>query len=204
MKRLHTLAAMLLIILATATSSLKAQSIYLWFDGVKGSTQVAWPGLPTGGATQLIELSSAGVTAACATCTVVPSPSPTPTGGKVAPGKFVFNLTDGQALMQFRTMLFKQSTTTGSVCFVFRKATGGSSSGANYYHISLGDVRVLEIDEAAAAGSTNTFQVSLAYGQIQYTYKPQKPDGSFGAPLVTGWDFIKNVALTNLSIPTGL
>ncbi len=198
MKPIRTLSASLVVALAVITSSVKSQDIYLWFDGVKGSSQVTWPGIPNNSATHIVNLQSVGVTAACASCAVVPSP-----GGKVSPGKLVFNLNDGQAMQQLKTLLFSQQTTTKPVCFVFRKSTGGTTSGASFYYITLGQVRVLEVDEAATAGSGSSisYQVSLAYGQIQYNYKPQKADGSFDTAIITGWDFIKNVSLNSLTRP---
>jgi type VI secretion system secreted protein Hcp len=35
-------------------------------------------------------------------------------------------------------------------------------------------------------------QISLNYGKLEFSYKPQKPDGSLGGAIKTGWDVKKN------------
>jgi len=52
-----------------------------------------------------------------------------------------------------------------------------------------------QIGGAEAAGDVPMDQVSFNFGQIEFEYRPQKPDGSLDAPIRAGWDVKKNKKL---------
>jgi type VI secretion system secreted protein Hcp len=60
--------------------------------------------------------------------------------------------------------------------------------------IVLSPVLVSSLQHGGSAGSDiiPTDQVALSYGKIEFKYKEQKPDGSLGGEVVSGWDVTTN------------
>jgi type VI secretion system secreted protein Hcp len=40
-----------------------------------------------------------------------------------------------------------------------------------------------------------TDQISMNFAKIEFSYKPQKPDGTLGAAVISGWDVKANKAV---------
>jgi type VI secretion system secreted protein Hcp len=58
----------------------------------------------------------------------------------------------------------------------------------DYLVIKLKEVFITSHSISATAGGEVTDQVTMSYGDIEYAYKPQKPDGSLGGEVKFGWD----------------
>ena len=66
----------------------------------------------------------------------------------------------------------------------------------DYFVVTLSDVLVSAYAVAGAEGDLAPVdQVSLSFARIELEYRPQKPDGSLGAPVKAGWDVKANKAL---------
>jgi type VI secretion system secreted protein Hcp len=57
---------------------------------------------------------------------------------------------------------------------------------------SFADVLISSYQTGAAAGDSPADQVAFNFAKIEMEYKEQKPDGSLGETVKTGWDFQKN------------
>lgn len=62
----------------------------------------------------------------------------------------------------------------------------------DYLTITLGDVMVSSYQTEAAGDPVPVDQVSFSFGRIQIAYRPQRPDGTFDAPVSAGWDVTAN------------
>ena len=74
---------------------------------------------------------------------------------------------------------FKDATISMSIA-------GGSQE--DFLVIKLKEVYITSHQVSASAGGEVTDAVSVAYADIEYAYKPQKPDGSLGGEVKFGWD----------------
>ena len=73
-----------------------------------------------------------------------------------------------------------------------RKA-GGDTKGQDYLILKLSDVLVSSYNtNGSSGGDRPTESISMAYAKIEFTYKPQKPDGSLDAGVTAGWDLKAN------------
>jgi type VI secretion system secreted protein Hcp len=62
-----------------------------------------------------------------------------------------------------------------------------------YLTFTLGDLMVSSYQTEAPAGQPLPVdQVSLSFGRIEMAYRPQRPDGTFDAPVTAGWDVAAN------------
>jgi type VI secretion system secreted protein Hcp len=74
------------------------------------------------------------------------------------------------------------------VILMCRKA-GGERSHQDYLVYTLTDVLVSSYQEVGSSGNEiPTDQVSFSYGKIDFSYRPQNPDGSLGSPVDACWD----------------
>jgi type VI secretion system secreted protein Hcp len=72
-----------------------------------------------------------------------------------------------------------------------RKAGG---TPLEYIKIKLNEVLVSSISTGGSGGEDRlTENVTLNFAEFDYTYTPQKPDGSGDAEVKAGWDIQKNV-----------
>jgi type VI protein secretion system component Hcp len=62
-----------------------------------------------------------------------------------------------------------------------------------YFQMVFEDVMLSSLN-INGAGDHPSASGSLVYSKLTMTYRPQKADGSLGAPIVGGWDLKKNVA----------
>ena len=74
---------------------------------------------------------------------------------------------------------FKDATISMSIA-------GGAQE--DFLVIKLKEVYITSHQVSASAGGEVTDVVSVAYADIEYAYKPQKPDGSLGGEVKFGWD----------------
>jgi type VI secretion system secreted protein Hcp len=62
-----------------------------------------------------------------------------------------------------------------------------------YMQITFSDLLVSSYQTGGSAGDiVPVDQISMNFAKIEFSYKPQKPDGSLDAPVKTGWDLKKN------------
>ncbi len=74
---------------------------------------------------------------------------------------------------------------------VVRKAGG---TPLEYVTIKMTDVLVTSVSTGGSGGEDMlTENVTLNFAVVDYTYKPQNPDGSAGADKIAGWDIAENV-----------
>ncbi len=78
-----------------------------------------------------------------------------------------------------------------SVQVVIRQAGGGDTPQKPYLVIDMGEVFVTA-QSISGGGDRPAESWTLTYGQIGYTYKPQKTDGTEDGAVVAGWDQITN------------
>jgi type VI secretion system secreted protein Hcp len=78
--------------------------------------------------------------------------------------------------------------------FSARKAGKGQQ---DYLIIKLKDLLIssYQIGGAQAADDLPMDQVSFNFAQIEYEYRPQKPDGTLDSPIKAGWDVKKGKKL---------
>jgi type VI secretion system secreted protein Hcp len=81
-----------------------------------------------------------------------------------------------------------------SAVLTVRKAGKGQQE---YLVIKLTDVMVSSYQTGGSAHEAEApiDQASLSFAKIEIEYRPQKADGSFGAPVKAGWDVLKNAKL---------
>jgi type VI secretion system secreted protein Hcp len=72
-----------------------------------------------------------------------------------------------------------------------RKA--GGSPQQEFLKYTLSDVLVASYDtDGQAEDSVPVDEVSFTYAQVKIEYRPQRPDGSLGAPITAGWNLKTN------------
>lgn len=74
---------------------------------------------------------------------------------------------------------FKDATISMSIA-------GGAQE--DFLVIKLKEVYITSHQVSASAGGEVTDNISIAYADIEYAYKPQKPDGSLGGEVKFGYD----------------
>lgn len=79
--------------------------------------------------------------------------------------------------------------------FVRKTITIPTTQLLEYYTIILTDAVVTSVQTRGAGGDPLRESFSLSFGKIEFSYKPQKPDGSLDAPIKSGWDVVNNRAL---------
>lgn len=121
------------------------------------------------------------------------SVGPTSSGGargKVKPQPFVFVTRVSKA----SPVMFKACCTGRH--FPSVELTARKRSGEQFLQVTLKDVYVSSY--RAAPGSVDAVPldvVGVDYAALEITVKPQNPDGSIGAAVTAGFDFVKNQVL---------
>jgi type VI secretion system secreted protein Hcp len=73
-----------------------------------------------------------------------------------------------------------------------RKA-GGEQRGIEFLKYALTDVLVSSVTTGGSTGDAEpTEQFSLSFLKLNVVYTPQKPDGTTGPPVTSGWDLSTN------------
>lgn len=79
--------------------------------------------------------------------------------------------------------------------FVRRGGEVGKSQG-DYLTIKMNDALVSSYQTGGSSGGDRpTDQISMNFAKIEFTYKPQKPDGTLEAAVKAGWDLKANKKL---------
>ena len=120
------------------------------------------------------------------------------TGGGAGAGKAQFqDLHISTNMSKASPLLFKACATGEHIkeaTLSGRKAGGKGSS--DYLVIKLNDVLVSSYQTAGASGGSDPVDsLSLSYAKIEFSYKPQNPDGSLGGAVTAGWDLKANKAV---------
>jgi type VI secretion system secreted protein Hcp len=76
-----------------------------------------------------------------------------------------------------------------------RKA-GANKGQQDYLILKLSDVLVSSYQTSASSGADlPTESINMAFAKVEFTYKPQKEDGSAGGDITVGWDLKKNAKI---------
>ena len=68
-----------------------------------------------------------------------------------------------------------------------------SGKPTDYYQITLTDCVISSFQTGGSSdGGNPTQSISVSYATIEYSYTPQKPDGTLGTPIKSTWDLTKN------------
>jgi len=65
----------------------------------------------------------------------------------------------------------------------------------DFYVATIEDFIVSSYQSGGSPGEPPTDQYRLNFAKIKIEYRPQKADGSLGAPITVGWDVKRNVKL---------
>jgi len=125
--------------------------------------------------------------------------------GLTQTGTFAFGGGAGAGKAQFQDFHFVTNTSKASPKLFLTCAAGEHikeatltvrKSGENpqdYLFIKMNDVLISSYQTGGSQGGGNPVdQVSLNFAKIEYSFKPQKPDGSLEAAIVAGWDLKLN------------
>ena len=118
---------------------------------------------------------------------------PAPTPGAIAAGKV--HIKDLQVVkrMDKASPLLMLAAASGqhfkSAVLTARKP---GEPAQEYLTITLGDLTVSSYQTEAAGHPLPVDQVSFSFGRIEIAYRPQRPDGTFDAPVSAGWDVTAN------------
>ena len=169
--------------LVAASFTLAANSIYLKIPGVVGPVQVAG----YQGDIQLNAYSQAF-------SNTFATSSGGSTGGKAVCGAITI-----QKSIDATSHYFLQDVTKGSHIASAEIYFLGASTGTAPYTIKLTGVFVTSIsqgDNWTTTASNLGVQeiITLQAEKFQFSYTPQNPDGSFGSPVIYGWDCFTNTA----------
>jgi len=66
----------------------------------------------------------------------------------------------------------------------------GSGASPDYLRYIMTDVVIVSDSIAANGASAPGEQINLSYSTLQIEYRQQRPDGTYGPPVVTCWDFL--------------
>jgi type VI secretion system secreted protein Hcp len=122
----------------------------------------------------------------------VSTPAPLPGGGG---GKASFSDINITKVVDKSTptlyLKCAQGTHIKEALLVLRKS---GESGFEFYKIRLTDVLITSVQTSGSSGGDNrpVESISLNFAKIEWTYIPQKADGSADAPIVTSWNLATN------------
>ena len=112
--------------------------------------------------------------------------------GKVKFNEFTIKKTTDSASPAF----FKNSATGthyNTVTLEMRKAGGDpQSSGQTFLKYTFGTVFTTKIDWSGPGDEGPEESITFVYGKLSVEYKPQKPDGTLGAPITGCYDVVRN------------
>jgi type VI secretion system secreted protein Hcp len=126
--------------------------------------------------------------------------------GLTQTGSLAFGGGAGAGKAQFQDFHFVTNTSKASPKLFLTCAAGehikeatltvrksNSDSKQDYLFIKMNDVLISSYQTGGSQGGGNPVdQVSLNFAKIEYSFKPQKPDGSLDAAIVGGWDLKLN------------
>lgn len=113
--------------------------------------------------------------------------------GKVSMHDFSFT----QSVQKSSPLLVKACATGQHIkkaVLTCRKAGGGTNPGQKYLNITFGDVLVSSYNMAGSHGDVvPTDAITLNFSTIEYSYAPQKQDGTLDGAIVAKGDLKQNV-----------
>ena len=125
--------------------------------------------------------------------------------GATQSGTLAFGGGAGAGKVQFQDFHFTSNTSKASPLLLKACATGehikdaqitvrkGGESKVEFLIIKMNDILVSSYQTGAAAQSESpTDQVSMAFAKVEYSYYPQKADGSLDAPITFRFDIKAN------------
>ena len=116
--------------------------------------------------------------------------------GKAVPGDFVVVMPFSAASPQ----IFKKCVTGDhyqTAVMSMRKAGGSQrAAGQDFLKYNFGTVFTTKIEWGGSSDEGPEESITFVYGSLQVQYQPQKPDGTLGDLVASGWDFIRNIELT--------
>ena len=129
--------------------------------------------------------------------------------GVTQTGSFAFGGGGGAGKAQFNDFNFTTNTSKASPVLFLACASGEHIKEATitvrkagkgqqeYLILKMTDVLVSSYQTGGSGQSESnpTESLSMAFAKIEFTYKPQKEDGSLEAGITTGWDLKKNAKI---------
>lgn len=115
--------------------------------------------------------------------------------GKAVPGDFVVVMPFSAASPQ----IFKKCVTGvhyQTADLSMRKAGGSQRAGLEFLKYHFDTVFTTKVEWGGSSDEGPEESVTFVYGTLQVQYYPQKPDGTLGDLVASGWDFIRNIELT--------
>ncbi len=110
--------------------------------------------------------------------------------GKVQFQDFHFTKTLDKSSPMLMQMVATGEHIKGATLELCRPSADGASQ--CYLQITLSDIMVTSYQTGGSDGSVPTDQVSLNFSKIEFSYTPQKADGSLDAPVKAGYDVKAN------------
>jgi type VI secretion system secreted protein Hcp len=123
-------------------------------------------------------------------------------------GTLAFGSGGGEGKAQFQDFHFTTGASKASPALFKACATGvhlkeavltvrkaGDDRPLDYYFVKMNDVLVSSYQSGGHGGANPTESLSLNFAKIEFSFAPQKPDGSLDAKITAGWDLKANKAL---------
>lgn len=115
--------------------------------------------------------------------------------GKAVPGDFVVVMPfTGASPQIFKKCVSGEHYQTALLSM--RKAGGSRAAGQDFLKYTFGTVFTTKIEWGGSSDEGPEESITFVYGTLQVQYQPQKPDGTLGDLVASGWDFIRNIELT--------
>ena len=113
--------------------------------------------------------------------------------GKSVCGQIVITKLIDQSSPHFLGLVLRGTPTTGPVIVTFAKA---GLTEPTYYTVTLNNVVVTSVTQSdSTSGDIITETITLLAAKFSFAFRPQRPDGTFGAPVTFGWDCGTNRAI---------
>jgi type VI secretion system secreted protein Hcp len=117
----------------------------------------------------------------------------------------VLSLSGGVVPAQTPSMTFSARSSTASPPLLLGAASGqhfatatlavrrGAPNNPDYLKYVMTDVVLVNLGFSGSSGSNPIDQYQLTYSTLQIEYRVQRPDGTYGPPIITCWDFVGGV-----------
>jgi len=114
----------------------------------------------------------------------------------------VSSISGGLTAAQTPTLSFSARASTASPYLLLGAASGqpfsnatvavrrGVTSNPDYLKYVMTNVVLVTDSFGGSSGSASVEQYQLTYSTLQIEYRMQRPDGTFGPPIITCWDFV--------------
>jgi len=118
----------------------------------------------------------------------------------------VSSIIGGVTAAQTPTLSFSAKASAASPYLLLGAASGqhfstatvsvrrGLTSNPDYLKYVMTDVVLVSDGFAGSGGSAAVEQYQMSYSTLQIEYRAQRPDGSWGPPIITCWDFVNGVS----------